>query len=87
MDECRHGMNPAWCAECRPPTTPPRASGTFVWIKPARYYHLPERSEVLWDPSEAKRPGERVDVTAEDVRSLVRSGSLERGCLKCGARA
>lgn len=86
-DDCRHGMNPEWCADCRPPAAAPAAAGPFVWIKPARYFHLPTCAEVLWDLSQAQKPGERVDLEPAAVRDLLRSGHLERGCLKCGARA
>jgi hypothetical protein len=87
MAECRHGMDPSWCADCRSAPASRRSPDRFVWIKPARLYHLPDCAEVLWDPSEAKRPGERMDVTAGEVRKLLSSGEFERGCLKCGARA
>ena len=86
-EDCRHGMNPDWCADCRPGAATESATGPFVWIKPARYYHAPTCSEVLWDPTQAKRPGERVDLEPSEVRALLRAGLLDRGCLKCGALA
>lgn len=86
-DECRHGMTPEWCADCRPRVAAPAAAGPFVRIKPARYYHFPTCSEVLWDPAQAKNPGDRVALEPPAVRELLRTGQLDRGCLKCGARA
>lgn len=77
----------SWGADCRTLPAWPRSTGPFLWIKPAWRYHLPNWAEVLWDPSEARRPGERVDVTAEDVRRLLSTAELERSYLKCGARA
>ena len=44
-------------------------------------------SEVAWDPSQAKHPGERFNLTAAEVRQKIASGILERGCMKCGANA
>ena len=87
MEQCRHEMDPAWCADCRPAPRRPGTSGPFVWIKPARLFHAPDCAEVLWDTSQAEKPGERVELDAAGVRTLLDEGVLERGCYKCGASA
>ena len=50
-----------------------------MWISPARFYHLPDYVEVAWDPSDAKRPGERFNLSATEVREKVVAGALDRG--------
>ena len=87
MELCRHELDPGWCVDCRTPPARGATAGPFVWIKPARLYHLPDCAEVLWDASQAVTPGERVDVDAAGIRQLIAEGRLDRGCFKCGALA
>lgn len=87
MEQCRHDLDPAWCADCRPTKKSGAMAGPFVWIKPARLFHVPGCAEVLWDATQAQKPGERVELDAAAVRDLLDQGVLERGCFKCGASA
>lgn len=87
MDQCRHELDPAWCADCRPPRRPSSPSGPFIWIKPARLFHTRDCAEALWDTSQARQPGERVELDLAAVRALIDQGVLDRGCFKCGASA
>lgn len=41
--------------------------GPLLWISPARFSHLPECVEVAWDSYEARSPGERFSLTADEV--------------------
>lgn len=89
VTRCIHEFESGTCELCSPRTPAGAApqAGPFVWIRPALFFHLPDCSEVLWDPSEAAKPGERVNLTVLQVKELLRDGELERGCLKCGANA
>jgi hypothetical protein len=72
MDECIHLMERSTCAICSPARavsggTAATQDGPFGWISPARFDHLPECVEVAWDSSEARSPGERFSLTADEV--------------------
>ena len=86
-DRCVHDLPAGTCSLGGPQRGHGSRRQNFVRILPRPHYHLADCDEVTWDPTDAENPGERVELTPEQVRPLLADGALNRGGLCCGANA
>ena len=89
-DRCIHELERTACTACTPSpaaTRRPPATTYIAILSGSGIYHYADCIDVNWDPAEAHHPGERLELTVAQVRELLASGTLKRGCLRCGANA